>query len=58
VNSPTFNPYQQQIDTLEEKILEMQAKKQVLAEGVYGDRSSEDSTKLTAKDLQELLGIE
>ena len=44
-------------NTLEEKILEMQARKQALADGVYGDKSAKDATKLTAKDLQELLGL-
>jgi len=44
-------------NTLEEKILEMQAKKQALADNVYGDNNSNDSSKLNADDLQELLGI-
>ncbi|PHS16858.1 MAG: helicase SNF2 [Kangiella sp.] len=44
-------------NTLEEKILEMQAKKQALADGIYGDKISSDSSKLNAEDLQELLGI-
>ncbi|MCP4270416.1 MAG: DEAD/DEAH box helicase, partial [Gammaproteobacteria bacterium] len=44
-------------NTLEEKILEMQARKQALADGIYGDKSSEDTSKLTAEDLKELLGI-
>lgn len=45
-------------NTLEEKILEMQARKQALADGVYGDKISSDSSKLSAEDLHALLGIE
>ncbi len=44
-------------NTLEEKILEMQAKKQALADGVYGDKKAKDASKLTADDIKELLGI-
>ncbi len=44
-------------NTLEEKILEMQARKQALADGIYGDNKASDSSKLSAKDLQELLGV-
>ncbi len=44
-------------NTLEEKILDMQARKQALADGVYGEKTSNDSSKLSAEDLQELLGI-
>lgn len=42
-------------NTLEEKILEMQERKQALADGVYGNKKSTDSLALTAKDIEELL---
>jgi len=44
-------------NTLEEKILEMQEKKQALADGIYGDKKAKDASKLTADDIKELLGI-
>ncbi|MDQ7049379.1 MAG: DEAD/DEAH box helicase [Enterobacterales bacterium] len=44
-------------NTLEEKILDMQAKKQALADGIYGDKKAKDASKLTADDIKELLGI-
>ncbi len=41
-------------NTLEEKILAMQAKKQALAQGVYGKRKKGEDAKLTASDLKTL----
>ena len=41
-------------NTLEEKILAMQAKKQALAQGVYGKDNKEQDAKLTADDLKTL----
>ena len=41
-------------NTLEEKILDMQARKQALADGVYSKDGSGKDLKLTADDLQEL----
>jgi SNF2 family DNA or RNA helicase len=41
-------------NTLEEKILEMQTKKQTLADGIYGDNHAKDASALTASDLKEL----
>ncbi|HED35170.1 MAG TPA: DEAD/DEAH box helicase [Gammaproteobacteria bacterium] len=41
-------------NTLEEKILAMQARKQALADGVYSKEKSGKDYKLTADDLQEL----
>lgn len=41
-------------NTLEEKIMEMQARKQALADGVYSKDGSDKDLKLTADDLQEL----
>ena len=42
-------------NTLEEKILEMQERKQALADGVYGNKKSAENLSLTAKDIEELL---
>ncbi|VAW49566.1 DNA/RNA helicases, SNF2 family [hydrothermal vent metagenome] len=41
-------------NTLEEKILAMQAKKQALAQGIYGKGKKEQDAKLTAADLKTL----
>jgi len=41
-------------NTLEEKIISMQAKKQALADGVYDINDKSDQQKLSANDLQEL----
>ncbi len=41
-------------NTLEEKILMMQAKKQALAQGVYGSGKKEEGEKLSADDLKAL----
>ncbi|VAW73573.1 DNA/RNA helicases, SNF2 family [hydrothermal vent metagenome] len=41
-------------NTLEEKILLMQARKQALADGVYSKKNATKDFKLTADDLQEL----
>ncbi len=41
-------------NTLEEKIMAMQARKQALADGVYNKEHSDKDLKLTADDLQEL----
>jgi len=42
-------------NTLEEKILEMQKRKQALADGVYGNKVNKNQNALTAKDIEELL---
>ena len=42
-------------NTLEEKILDMQARKQALADGVYSDEKQVSQDKLSAADLQALL---
>jgi len=42
-------------NTLEEKILEMQQRKQALADSVYGNKKSSSNFALTAKDIEELL---
>jgi len=42
-------------NTLEEKILEMQQRKQALADGVYGDKKTSDGLALTSKDIEDLL---
>jgi len=44
-------------NTLEEKILEMQDKKQALADGVYGKQINNNKNTLTAQDIEELLGV-
>ncbi|NOX75296.1 MAG: DEAD/DEAH box helicase [Gammaproteobacteria bacterium] len=41
-------------NTLEEKIMDMQARKQALADGVYNDGAQRKDLKLSADDLQEL----
>ncbi|MFZ2311024.1 MAG: SNF2-related protein [Methylobacter sp.] len=41
-------------NTVEEKIIAMQDKKRALAEGIYKDRTKEESLKLTADDLTAL----
>ncbi len=41
-------------NTLEEKILAMQAKKQSLAQGIYGGAKKEEEAKLSADDLKAL----
>ncbi len=41
-------------NTLEEKIMQMQAKKQALADGIYNKEGTTKNTKLTSEDLQEL----
>ncbi len=41
-------------NTLEEKIMDMQARKQALADGIYSEKDSAKKLKLTADDLQEL----
>lgn len=42
-------------NTLEEKILEMQQRKQALADGIYGKEKNNATNALTAKDIEELL---
>jgi len=44
-------------NTLEEKILEMQQRKQALADDVYGKSKGEKQSALTKEDITELLGI-
>ncbi len=41
-------------NTLEEKIMQMQEKKQALADGIYNKEGTTKNTKLTSDDLQEL----
>jgi len=41
-------------NTLEEKIIAMQAKKQALADGIYNEEKSAADSQLTANDLKEL----
>lgn len=41
-------------NTLEEKILDMQAKKQLLADGVYDDKKGTEKIDITSDDLQAL----
>ena len=41
-------------NTLEEKIISMQARKKKLAEGVYKQGKQSDTIKFNADDLQEL----
>ena len=41
-------------NTLEEKILEMQARKQLLADGVYDDSDGGEELDITSDDLQAL----
>jgi superfamily II DNA or RNA helicase len=42
-------------DTVEEKILKLQERKQALADGLYSDRGAEDGAKFSAEDLMDLL---
>jgi len=42
-------------NTLEEKILEMQQRKQQLADGVYGQKNAAKDLRLTAEDIEDLL---
>ncbi len=41
-------------NSVEEKIIAMQAKKQALAQGIYGNDEQKDDLKLTAADMQSL----
>ena len=42
-------------DTVEEKILKLQEKKQMLANGLYSDAGAQEGVRFSSEDLMDLL---